>query len=111
MAICDPPYIGADALYFHNNDGDASKTVFDHNRLNEILKKRNNWILFYNHIPTMPYVKLAYASYRYREYESKSTIRSNKKNQNMTNLVIVSNDLADILDSIPTQMELFSKNK
>lgn len=90
LAICDPPYVSTETIY-QVGSSTASKHVFNHHLLNTILKDRDNWVLFYNHCPELPYVKLAYAGYYYYELKQLSPL----SNKNMINLVLFSHDVSE----------------
>lgn len=91
LAICDPPYVSTELYQPGSNT--ASKHLFNHNALNEILKSRESWILFYNHCPELPYVRLAYAGYYYFSLHQKSTL----SNKNFVNWILFSHDIAEEL--------------
>ena len=91
LVICDPPYVSTEL--YQGGSSTASKHLFNHHLLNCLLKDRDNWILFYNHCPELPYVKLAYAGYYYLQLDQLSTL----SNKNFINWVLFSHDVAESL--------------
>ena len=97
LALCDPPYLLTETGYIRDNNN-AGKGIFDHHRLNEVLRNRDSWICFYNLIPQMPYVRLAYKGYYYLEFERMSRFHQRREGKvAMREVVILSHNLAEAI--------------
>ena len=92
LAIIDPPYVGSETRYIQDNNT-ASRGIFDHHLLSTILKWREKWILFYNHCPQIPYVKLAYKGYYHCEVKRNSAFAVGPSRE-LSHLIIFSEDIA-----------------
>jgi len=84
LVYADPPYLIKQALY--GNKGNMHKN-FDHQKLAEILNKRNNFILSYNNCDE---VKEMYKNHIFLYPEWKYGMSSNKKSNE---ILIISKDL------------------
>lgn len=104
LALLDPPYVGTETGYIRDKQQNATKWMFDHNLLNEILKQRDSWILFYNHQPELPYIKLAYKDYFHIEHVRKSAFNA-AMNRPIIHLVIFSNDLREHAETLYLQVK------
>ena len=82
FAYLDPPYVGTESLYACD---------FDHKKLFRILRRRENWILFY---PDCLWVRKRYAPYEMREVSTKSGFRKDGKSKDIKQLMIFSQDIS-----------------
>ena len=81
FAYCDPPYMDNEKYY---------KTAFDHGKLADILRHRDNWILSYNDHPDIMKI---YKGYRMQKKMRNPGI---SRRVHTPELIILSHDIAEI---------------
>ena len=91
----DPPYISWSAQSERGAQDSYYSGVFDHGMLNELLKRRDNWILSYGHLPQIPYIELAYAGYYFRKFPKKSSWNKRRRVEGECEKLIFSHDMAE----------------
>ena len=97
FAFCDPPYPNLSTRLY--GDGRDYHEGFDHYGLYNILKSRKLWALTYNDIP---YVRDLYKDFEMLPIQRPGDSWGKNKNE----LLIVSGDIAELLNQIPTQLML-----
>ena len=99
FTYCDPPYYNNEHLYTFSTFHEKF-----HEKLAEILKARDNWVLSYNDVP---FIHELYAEFGKKSLEMTSGFRRQGKRKKNTELLIFSDDIYDyILEFQPQQQQL-----